>query len=267
MTNEREPRVVKVPVSEGELRCSVTLVEEAHGSAAWHVRGISVESDGNRDLTVARLRGAPWRRMLVDAVDHAPGRLKVGRLRRLSDLIGDPPRQFLEDRRGRAPLSDLDYANLAERVLAKRRSGQSDRQIAQRWAASFGFSEKTWQKRIGIARRRFIFRWDVDVDADIEAGEWLTDEGIRLAYGEHAAGAFDQEAEINRDEEFVRVRTPDSNASDAERATARWIDARRERLTGIKSENDLASARARLASYYDSLEASRRRADSDTRGV
>jgi hypothetical protein len=155
-------------LSRGALKIGVELAEEIPGSGDKSVFGLEVRPvDGS--LTVAGLRDAPYGDVIRTARSEVQ---KVAAGRRTSALRrpGDPPAAFRADRRGRAPRTEEDYAQLAWAYLAMPKD--SRRRAAAIWADRFpeSGSKRTWLNRL-VRAKRFVEE------------EELTDEGMALVFG------------------------------------------------------------------------------------
>lgn len=155
-------------LSRGGLKIGVELVEEIPGSGDSSVVGLEVRpNDGS--LTVGGMRDAPYGDVIRTARSEVH-RLAAGRSTSAFRRPGDPPAAFRSDRRGRAPRTDEDYAQLAWAYLAMPKD--SRRHAAAIWADRFpeSGSKRTWLNRL-VRAKRFV-----------EEGE-LTDEGMVLVFG------------------------------------------------------------------------------------
>ena len=163
-------------VATRSLTVGVELTEEVVGSGDWLVTGVEVRP-AEGAVTVSSLRSAAYgdviRRARAEVVKSAASRPK-----RIFARAGDPPAAFRSDRRGRSARTDEDYALLASAYLSMR--PESRRQAAARWAKDFpeGGNRRTWINRL-VRARQFV------------EGDYLTDEGMALVFGDDWQDRFD----------------------------------------------------------------------------
>ncbi|MGO4258775.1 hypothetical protein [Marmoricola sp. RAF53] len=158
------------------------------------VIGLRWESDGAGGLTPSVLSRAPYARWIRAAKDSIAARRTAStRLVQPTDLLLRP---FLEDRRGTTARTETDYAQLADVYVS---AGGAARSLAQDLASRYGGSVQTWRNRLTVAKRytEAIHRFDED-DLDAAPLTVLTDEAMRLLYGDDYRAAFDIDAAIER---------------------------------------------------------------------
>jgi hypothetical protein len=90
----------------------------------------------------------------------------------------DPPLAFREDRRGKSPRSDRDFAELAVAYLA----AVSRRAVAREWSERFGRNPQRWRMDLAKARELFIVEGS---EGDLR----LSEAGEILVYGRPLAPA------------------------------------------------------------------------------
>lgn len=202
------------------LRARLRLAE-ANGTLS--VADVSLTSDSGEGIAASSLSRAPyakWIRAAKDAVGHQRPR---GRLKRASDLY---VMAFLEDGRGKAARSDEDYANLAWLYVMR---GESAHSLARDLATRHGGSIQTWRNRLSRAKRFTAMVEEFDDDGRVQQVRRLTDDAMRLIFGDDWIAEFEHQAMQDRDLEgamrFIQLR--EAPASDAERARVAVEDSRR----------------------------------------
>lgn len=221
----REP--VKVEVEMGATRASVALVETAPGCGDWSVVGVEVTTDDGAALSADRLRNFAWASLFEQARQQVQ---RSGEQPRLA-LPTDPPAAFRVSRRGKAPRTEEDYADLAAAYLAF----PADRRhkAASEWSARFGRTAQRW--RMDIKRARDSYLEDYDAGARKRNGQpvydlRLTDEGMRLVYGEGISEQLEAEQNVGAYENRIDILT--GGGSEAERAALALKLGRKARAAG-----------------------------------
>jgi hypothetical protein len=162
-----------------DLKFGVELAEEQPGSGDMAIVGLEVRSV-DESLTVGALRGAPYG-PVTRAARAAVQEAGAGRRPRMLARPSDPPPAFRGDRRGRAARTDEDYAQLAVSYLALAKDAR--RHAAAIWAERYpeGGSKRTWLNRL-VRAKRYV------------EGEYLSEAGMALVYGEDWIDRFDFDA-------------------------------------------------------------------------
>jgi hypothetical protein len=182
------------------MRVSMRVVDSG---GALVVSRIEVQADddpgGISPSGLSRAPYATWMRAAKDAVGRE-GRRRS--LLRPSDIALRP---YLEDRRGAAPRTEADLAHLAEVYVL---SGESRRGLARVLAARHGGSQQTWSNRLSQAKRFIRLTVRFDEDGGIREVPVLTDEAMKLIYGDDYASAFAhqdaQDQELEEAMHFIR---------------------------------------------------------------
>jgi hypothetical protein len=193
---------------ENGLRVRIHLVDE---NGALTATEVTVSSAASQGLAASALSRAPYAKWIRAAKDEASRQRPGGRLKRVSDLHLTP---FLEDGRGKARRSDRDYANLAHLYVLR---GESSRSLARDLATRHGGSIQTWRNRLTKAKRFTCLTETFGEKGDVREIRVLTDEAMRLVYGDNYVSRFEDEAVKDRELEgatrFIRIHeTPQTSA-------------------------------------------------------
>lgn len=167
---------------EGGLRARVLLADVNGRLSVTEVRVTSATAGG--DLNASALSAAPYARWFRAAHDAVIRKERVTWWRDDHAEV----RPFLEDRRGKPPRSDEDYANLA--LLYVLRGPDTARILA----AEYGRSVQTWRNHLTKAKRFIHMVERRDRDGDVRLVPELTDEAHQLVYRDHPDPWEDEEA-------------------------------------------------------------------------
>lgn len=165
----------------------VRICLEATNGGVFRVAEVSIRSDARSGVTAAYLRRAPHAQWIQRAKDAVSRQTPRHRLKRMSDLLVAP---FLEDRRGKAARDDRDYAQLAELYVG---SGSPNRQLARDLATRYGGAVQSWRNHLTKARRFVEVREEWDWDDEPVKVFQLTDDALRLLYGDDYVERFEWE--------------------------------------------------------------------------
>lgn len=202
-------------LEDGGLRISLQLADPG---GALTVTGLSVHSSAEGGLAASTLSRAPYARWIQAAKDAVASEARRSPLVRVNDLLLKP---FLEDRRGGAPRTDTDFAQLAAVYVA---AGASRHGLARELAARYGGSRQTWRNRLTEAKRFTRTEESFDEDGNLEQIAVLSDEAMRLIYGDDYRAAFTMDAARDRELSAAMrlIRRHESPASPAERDAAQF---------------------------------------------
>jgi hypothetical protein len=190
---ERTPTGWACDVREGGLRARILLAE---GNGRVSVKEVRITSEAaGGDIDASPLSAAPYARWLRAAYDAVIRKQRAGG--RGDDHAEVRP--FLEDRRGKPPRSDEDYANLAWLYVAW---GPSTARIL---AAQYGGSIQTWRNHLSKAKRFVRMVEQRDTDGGVRLVPELTEEANRLVYGDDPHEWEGEVSDYQEAVEFVRV--------------------------------------------------------------
>jgi hypothetical protein len=182
----------------------IRLVAAAGGVP--RVAEVSVASDDPSGVTPASLRRAPYAQWIQRAKDAVAQQTPRHRLKRMSDILVEP---FLQDRRGKAAREDRDYAQLAELYVSR---GSAGKHLARDLATRHGGAVTTWRSHLTKAKRFVEVRHEVGYDDEPVAVAQLTDEALRLLYGDDYLRTFEWERDEDTAEQDLAERRRQAGA-------------------------------------------------------
>jgi hypothetical protein len=124
----------------------------------------------------------------------------------MSDLLVAP---FLEDRRGKSAREERDYAQLAELYVSR---GSASTHLARDLAARYGGAVQSWRNHLTKAKRYVEVREELDWDDEPVRVSQLTDEALRLLYGDDYVERFEWERDVEAAEQNLAERRRQASA-------------------------------------------------------